>query len=159
MWKTGYPLIQSKMLEISAPMAGEMSGHLYFADEYHSFDDALYASARVLSMVSALDGPFSDTLKSVPDYPATPEIRVACPDDVKFQVIERMKKHFREKYSTIEIDGVRAQMKDGWALIRGSNTEPVIVVRCEARSPERLEEIKDEVRAVLSTEKSVKADF
>lgn len=159
MWKTGYPLIQSKMLETSAPMAGEMSGHLYFADEYHSFDDALYASCRVLSLVSALDGPFSKAVESVPDYPSTPEIRTKCPDDKKFEVIERMKKLFRQKYETIEIDGVRAQMKDGWALIRASNTEPVIVLRFEARSEARLREIMDEVRGVLSSEPSVEADF
>jgi phosphomannomutase/phosphoglucomutase len=159
MWKTGYPLIQSKMLETSAPMAGEMSGHLYFADEYHSFDDALYASCRVLSLVSALDGPFSKAIETVPDYPSTPEIRTKCPDDKKFEVIERMKALFREKYETIEIDGVRAQMKDGWALIRASNTEPVIVLRFEARSESRLKEIMDEVRGVLASEPSVEADF
>lgn len=159
MWKTGYPLIQSKMLETSAPMAGEMSGHLYFADEYHSFDDALYASCRVLSLVSQLDGPFSKAVETVPDYPSTPEIRTKCPDDKKFEVIDRMKKLFREKYDTIEIDGVRAQMKDGWALIRASNTEPVIVLRFEARSESRLKEIMDEVRGVLATEPSVEAEF
>lgn len=159
MWKTGYPLIQSKMLETGAPMAGEMSGHLYFADEYHNFDDALYASCRVLSLVSGLDGPFSDALKSVPDYPSTPEIRAKCPDEKKFDVIKRMKERFRERYSIIEIDGVRALMNDGWALIRASNTEPVIVLRFEARSEERLREIMDEVRAVLDSEPSVEADF
>lgn len=159
MWKTGYPLIQSKMLETSAPMAGEMSGHLYFADEYHSFDDALYASCRVLSLVSRLDGPFSKTVESVPDYPSTPEIRTKCPDDKKFEVVERMKTLFRQKYKTIEIDGVRAQMKDGWALIRASNTEPVIVLRFEAKSEARLKDIMDEVRGVLASEPSVEADF
>jgi phosphomannomutase/phosphoglucomutase len=159
MWKTGYPLIQSKMLETAAPMAGEMSGHLYFADEYHSFDDALYASARVLSLVSTLDGPFSKAVETVPDYPSTPEIRAKCSDDVKFEVVERMKNLFRKKYETIEIDGVRAQMKDGWALIRASNTEPVIVLRFEAKSESRLKEIMDEVRGVLESEPSVEADF
>jgi phosphomannomutase/phosphoglucomutase len=159
MWRTGYPLIQSKMLELSAPMAGEMSGHLYFADEYHSFDDALYASCRVLALVSRLDGTLSDAVKSVPDYPSTPEIRVKCSDDLKFGVVERMKERFRERYSTIEIDGVRAQMKDGWALVRASNTEPVIVLRFEARSEARLREIMDEIRGLLSSEPAVEADF
>ncbi len=159
MWKTGYPLIQSKMLDVNAPMAGEMSGHLYFADDYHSFDDALYASARVLALVSSLKGPLSGVLSSVPDYPSTPEIRVKCPDEVKFEVVERMKSHFGERYPTIEIDGVRAQMPDGWALIRASNTEPVIVLRFEAKSEARLKEIMDEVREELSAEEAVQADF
>ncbi len=159
MWRTGYPLIQSKMLEVGAPMAGEMSGHLYFADEYHSFDDALYASCRVLALVSRLDGPLSEAVSSVPDYPSTPEIRVTCPEEVKFEVVERMKARFRERYDTIEIDGVRAQMKDGWALVRASNTEPVIVLRFEARTETRLKEIMDEVRGVLSSEPAVEAEF
>ncbi len=157
MWKTGYPLIQSKMLDVNAPMAGEMSGHLYFADDYHSFDDALYASAECW-LVSSLRDRFRG-VSSVPDYPSTPEIRVKCPDEVKFEVVERMKSHFGERYPTIEIDGVRAQMPDGWALIRASNTEPVIVLRFEAKSEARLKEIMDEVREELSAEEAVQADF
>jgi len=159
MWRTGYPLIQSKMFETGAPMAGEMSGHLYFADEYHSFDDAIYASCRVLSLVSALEVPLSEQLRTVPEYPSTPEIRVECPDAEKFAVIDRVKERLRAKYPTIEIDGVRAQMKDGWALIRASNTEPVIVLRFEARSQSRLKEIMAEIRALLETEPAVNATF
>ncbi|GAG98830.1 unnamed protein product, partial [marine sediment metagenome] len=141
MYKTGHSLIKAKMKEENAPLAGEMSGHIFFADRYHGYDDALYASLRLLEILSE-DGKLSDYAKKVPKYFSTPEIRIETTDEKKFYVVEQLKKYFKESYNVIDIDGVRVDFPDGWGLIRSSNTQPVLVLRFEAKTEKRLEEIR-----------------
>jgi phosphomannomutase/phosphoglucomutase len=142
MYRTGHSLIKNKMKEMHAPLAGEMSGHLFFSDEYFGYDDALYASCRFARMLAAQDKPLSALLDELPRYYATPEMRVDCPDDLKFGIVDEIARFFRERYSVIDIDGVRILFGDGWGLLRASNTQPVLVMRFEARTPERLAEIQ-----------------
>jgi phosphomannomutase/phosphoglucomutase len=141
MYRTGHSLIKARMKELEAPLAGEMSGHLFFADEYLGYDDALYASCRFVRMIAAQQRSLSQLVDELPRYYATPEIRVDCPEEIKFDVVDQIAAHFREHYPIIDIDGVRVLFGDGWGLLRASNTQPVLVLRCEARSPERLQEI------------------
>ncbi|MFC1859136.1 phosphomannomutase, partial [Thermodesulfobacteriota bacterium] len=150
MWKTGHSLIKKKMKEEKAELAAEMSGHIFFADRYFGYDDAIYASCRLLEILSQTGKKISDLLADVPQTFATPEIRVECPDDKKFMVVEKMTKYFRERYDVIDIDGVRILFKDGWGLIRASNTQPALVLRFEALSADRLEEIRNIVESKLS---------
>ncbi len=138
MWKAGHSLIKSKMKEEKALLAGEMSGHLFFADRYFGYDDAVYASARLLEILSQSDQPISGILADVPRTFSTPEIRVDCPDSIKFQVVADIKAHFEKEYRIIDIDGVRIPFADGWGLVRVSNTQPVLVLRFEAFTEERL---------------------
>jgi len=157
MWKAGHSLIKSKMKEEHALLAGEMSGHLFFADRYFGFDDAIYAAVRVLEILSHAGGrKISDLIADVPKTYSTPEIRVDCPDELKFRVVEAVKEHFRRDYPIIDIDGVRIPFADGWGLLRSSNTQPVLVLRFEATSARRLEEIRSLVEGVL---KQVKQRF
>jgi phosphomannomutase/phosphoglucomutase len=142
MWKTGHSLIKSRMLETGAPIAGEMSGHMFFSEGYFGFDDALFAAGRLLRFVAASGKSLGALVDSIPRYFATPETRLACPEDLKFQIPETLKKTFAGKYRVIDIDGARVEFGDGWGLVRASNTQPAIVVRFEARTPERLDEIK-----------------
>ena len=142
MWKTGHSLIKSRMLETGAPLAGEMSGHMFFSEGYYGFDDALFAAGRLLRFTAASGGTFGALVDSIPRYHATPETRLACPEAMKFQVPEVLKREFAGKYRVIDIDGARVEFGDGWGLVRASNTQPAIVVRFEARTPERLEEIR-----------------
>ncbi|MBW2039754.1 MAG: phosphomannomutase/phosphoglucomutase [Deltaproteobacteria bacterium] len=142
MWKTGHSLIKDKMKREGAVLAGEMSGHMFFADRYFGFDDAIYASCRLLEILGKTDKKISELLEGIPQTYVTPEIRVDCPDDVKFRIVERAKEDFRQKYSIIDVDGVRIKFPDGWGLLRASNTQPALVLRFEAFSRERLEEIK-----------------
>jgi len=142
MYRTGHSLIKNKMKEMHAPLAGEMSGHLFFSDEYFGYDDALYASCRFARMLAAQDKPLSALLDELPRYYATPETRVDCPDDRKFGIVDEIARFFKERYSVIDIDGVRILFGDGWGLLRASNTQPVLVMRFEARTPERLAEIQ-----------------
>ncbi|MDX9822143.1 MAG: phosphomannomutase/phosphoglucomutase [Syntrophales bacterium] len=150
MWKAGHSLIKGKMKEEKALLAGEMSGHLFFADRYFGFDDAIYSAIRVLEILSLSGQKLSEILADVPKTCTTPEIRVACPDAVKFQVVEEVKNFFRPKYPIIDIDGVRVPFGDGWGLLRPSNTQPVLVLRFEARTPERLAAIRKEIEDVLT---------
>jgi len=144
MWKTGHSLLKKKMKETGAPLAGEMSGHLFFADRYFGFDDAIYASARLVELLSRSDKKISDLLSDAPKYYSTPEIRAATIDDnEKFKIAEQAREFFSKNYEVIDIDGVRILFGDGWGLVRASNTQPVIVLRFEARSQERLDEISD----------------
>jgi len=144
MWKTGHSLLKKKMKETGSPLAGEMSGHLFFADRYFGFDDAIYASARLAELLSKTDKKMSELLEGIPQYFATPEIRLDTPtDDEKFKIAEKAKEFFSNNYDVIDVDGVRILFGDGWGLVRASNTQPVIVVRFEARSEERLKELKD----------------
>jgi phosphomannomutase / phosphoglucomutase len=149
MWKTGHSLIKEKMKSLHAPLAGEMSGHMFFTEGFYGHDDALYAAARLLRIVAAAGRTVRELLADVPAYFATPEIRIDCADDRKFSVVERAVSHFRATHDVIDVDGVRVLFGDGWGLIRASNTQPVIVARFEARSPERLAAIRGEMEGWL----------
>ena len=142
MWKTGHSLIKDRMKQLKAPLAGEMSGHMFFAEGFYGHDDALYGAARLLRIVDASGMSVKQMLSDVPKFVSTPEIRVDCPDELKFEVVDRAVKHFRALYDVIDVDGVRVLFGDGWGLIRASNTQPVLVTRYEARTPERLAEIQ-----------------
>ncbi|WP_456433054.1 phosphomannomutase/phosphoglucomutase [Thermosulfuriphilus sp.] len=142
MWKTGHSLIKKKMKEEKALLAGEMSGHIFFADRFFGFDDAVYASLRLAEILASDDRPLSSFLADLPKTYSTPEIRVPCPDEKKFAIVERLKEYFKSHYEVIDVDGVRVIFPDGWGLVRASNTQPVLVLRFEALSQERLEEIK-----------------
>jgi phosphomannomutase/phosphoglucomutase len=142
MYKTGHSLIKAKMKEEDSPLAGEMSGHIFFADRYFGFDDALYASLRFLELLSASTKP-SQLAARVPKYYSTPEIRVATTDEKKFDIVNELKESFKQSYNVIDIDGVRVNFGDGWGLVRPSNTQPVLVLRFEANTEQRLEEIKN----------------
>jgi len=142
MWKTGHSLIKAKMKEEGALLAGEMSGHMFFAEGYYGYDDAIYASARLLKILSESDKSLSQLVAEIPSYYSTPEIRVDCPDEIKFKVTAVIRDYFKKQYETIDIDGVRVIFPDGWGLVRASNTQPVLVLRFEAKSPERLIEIQ-----------------
>jgi phosphomannomutase/phosphoglucomutase len=155
MYRTGHSLIKEKMKATSAPLAGEMSGHLFFADEYYGYDDAVYAAARLLRYLAASDQSIEEMLADVPHFYSTPEIRVDCPDDEKFQAVAQMTEYFRQRYDVIDVDGVRVLFGDGWGLVRASNTQPVLVLRFEAKTPERLEAIKREVLDKLTEVSSV----
>ncbi len=137
----GHSLIKKRMKETGALLAGEMSGHVCFADNYYGFDDAIYAACRILEIVATSKQKLSQMLADVPVTAYTPEIRTDCPDDKKFKIVKQMTEHFREKYDVVDIDGVRINLDDGWALIRASNTQPVLVLRFEANTQERLKEI------------------
>ena len=137
----GHSLIKNKMRETGALLAGEMSGHICFADNYYGFDDAIFAACRVLQIVAQSNTKVSEMLADLPETAYTPEIRIACPDDQKFKIVRELTEIFREKYEVIDIDGVRVNFENGWALIRASNTQPVIVLRLEAATKERLKEL------------------
>jgi phosphomannomutase/phosphoglucomutase len=149
MWKTGHSLIKDKMKELRAPLAGEMSGHMFFADGYYGYDDALYGAARLLRLVADSGRSVRELLADVPEFVSTPEIRVDCGDDVKFDLVARAVAHFRARRDVIDVDGVRVLFGDGWGLIRASNTQPILVTRFEARSEARLAEIRAEMEGWL----------
>ena len=142
MCKTGHSNIKTRMKETNALLAGEMSGHIFFKDGWFGFDDAIYAACRMLEIIDNSEKPVSELLSDLPKLFATPEIRFDCPDNIKFDVVEKATKDFKEKYDVIDTDGVRIQFKDGWGLVRASNTQPVLVMRFEAESEERLSEIR-----------------
>lgn len=150
MWKTGHSLIKARMRELEAPLAGEMSGHIFFGGDYYGYDDALFAAARLLEIVSRGRFGLAALLSDVPETFATPEIRVDCPDEIKFEVVARAARHFGARYRVNTIDGVRIQYPDGWALLRPSNTQPVLVMRFEASTPEGLAASQHEIRAWLA---------
>ena len=149
MYKTGHSLIKAKMKEIGAIFTGEMSGHMFFADEYYGFDDAIYAGARLLSLLSHSPQNLTQLLKDVPRYYSTPEIRVPSTDEEKFALVGQVLKHFQTKYEVIDIDGARIVFPSGWGLVRASNTGPELIVRCEGNTPETLESIKNELFGYL----------
>jgi len=142
MWKAGHSLIKSKMKEEKAHLGGEMSGHMFFADRYFGYDDAIYSGARLLEILSKSGHRISEMLADVPKMHSTPEIRIDCPEQIKFKVVDRAKKYFEAGYETVTVDGVRLIFEDGWGLVRASNTQPVLVLRFEAESRERLQEIR-----------------
>jgi phosphomannomutase/phosphoglucomutase len=151
MWKAGHSLIKGKMKQEKALLAGEMSGHIFFADRYFGYDDAIYASARLLEIVSESGNSLSELLADLPRTFTTPEIRMDCPDRIKFRVVEAVREHFRKTHDIISIDGVRIRFVDGWGLIRASNTQPVLVLRFEAVAEERLAVIRETIEKVLHT--------
>jgi len=142
MGRVGHSLLKKQMKEEKALLGGEMSGHMVFADRYFGYDDAIYASCRLLEIISQTGRRIPDLLSDVPKTYHTPEIRVDCPDDKKFSIVEKVKESFRKEYPIVDVDGVRVLFPDGWGLVRASNTQPVLVLRFEARSPERLREIR-----------------
>lgn len=149
MWKVGHSLIKAKMKEEGAVLAGEMSGHLFFADRYYGYDDAIYAGARLLEILTQSKGPLSGYLADLPVMVNTPEIRVECPDERKFQIVESLVASFKKTHEVIDVDGARILFPDGWGLVRASNTQPVLVLRFEARTQEALERIREEVDSRL----------
>jgi len=158
MYRTGHSLIKAKMKEDQAELAGEMSGHMFFADRYKGFDDALYAACRLIEIVSQSGKPLSAQLEGLPRMVSTPEIRVDCPDEEKFEVIRRVAERFRKSHKVVDIDGVRVLFDKGWGLARASNTQPVLVLRFEAASEELLAEYRNEVEmAVREAQREVAA--
>jgi phosphomannomutase/phosphoglucomutase len=145
MWKTGHSLIKGKMKELGAPIAGEMSGHMFFAESFYGHDDALYAAARLMRIVSESGRTIGELLADVPRFVSTPEIRVDCPDARKFAIVDEAVRHFAQTHDVVGVDGARVLFGDGWGLIRASNTQPVLVVRFEASTPERLAAIRGEM--------------
>jgi len=146
----GHSLIKKKMQETNALLAGEMSGHICFSDEYYGFDDAIYAACRILKIVASSKEKVSAMLTDVPKTAATPEIRVDCPDENKFKIVRELTESFRKEYDVIDIDGVRIKFDNGWALIRASNTQPAIVFRFEANNVDHLDEIISIIRKAIS---------
>ncbi|MCF7805647.1 MAG: phosphomannomutase/phosphoglucomutase [Candidatus Marinimicrobia bacterium] len=160
MWKTGHSLIKQKMKETAAPFGGEMSGHLFFADEYYGYDDAIYVSARVLQTLSRSERSISEHMADLPHFESTPEIRMECPSDAeKFEIAQKAQEYFAKRYDHIDVDGIRIKFGDGWGLVRSSNTQPVIVCRFEAKTSERLEEIRDLVIKKLQDFGELKVEY
>jgi phosphomannomutase/phosphoglucomutase len=149
MWKTGHSLIKKKIKEEKALLAGEMSGHIFFADRFFGFDDAIYSSLRVLEILSRTPKKMSELLADLPKTYSTPEIRVYASEEVKFKIVEAVKNELAKKYPVIDIDGVRATFSHGWALVRASNTQAVLVMRYEADSEKNLEDIRQEVKKIV----------
>ncbi len=149
MYRTGHSLIKAKMKEEKAELAGEMSGHMFFADRYYGFDDALYAACRLMEIVANSGRPLSAQLEGLPMMVTTPEIRVDCPDEVKFDVVARVAERFRATHKVVDVDGVRVLFPQGWGLVRASNTQPVLVLRFEALSEQLLNEYRAEVEAAV----------
>lgn len=147
MWKAGHSLIKEKMREEKAVLAGEVCGHICFADRYFGYDDAIYASCRLLEILSNSGRKLSELFSDIPKTVSTPEIRVECPDEIKFDVAEDLKNGFKRDYPVVDIDGVRVNFGDGWGLVRASNTQPVLVMRFEARTEMRLHQIREAVEA------------
>ncbi len=152
MWKTGHSLIKAKMKELGSPLAGEMSGHMFFGGDYYGFDDALFAAARLLDYLAKTNEPISVMLSNLPQRWSTPELRVDCDDNRKFDIVARAVEHFSSRYETLNIDGVRISFADGWGLVRASNTQPVLVMRFEAGSEEGLRSYRGEVEEWLASE-------
>jgi phosphomannomutase/phosphoglucomutase len=148
-YKTGHSLIKAKMKEIGAIFTGEMSGHMFFADEYYGYDDAIYAAARLLRILSNSDKGITELLADVPVYHATPELRVKSSDAEKFVIVEKVLRHFQALYKVIDIDGARILFPGGWGLVRASNTGPELIIRCEGKTVEDLEKIKLELFGYL----------
>jgi phosphomannomutase/phosphoglucomutase len=149
MWMTGHSLIKDKMKAEHAPIAGEMSGHMFFEEGFYGHDDAIYGAARLLRILADSNSSVSELLADVPRFVSTPEIRVEVDEERKFGIVDQAVAHFRARHDVIDVDGVRVLYGDGWGLIRASNTQPVLVLRYEARTPERLQVIRDEFESWL----------
>ena len=152
MWRTGHSLIKKKMKEENAALAGEMSGHMFFKDRFLGFDDALYATCRLLEIMADTGMGVDELIADLPKTFTTPELRVDCADDIKFDVVQKIVAHYKAKQQDlIDIDGLRALYDDGWGLVRASNTQPALVLRFEALTAKRLDEIRNEIESVLKT--------
>lgn len=150
MWKAGHSLIKAKMREVDAVLAGEMSGHVFFKDRFFGFDDGIYSACRLIEILAATGKTIPELLEGVPPTFSTPEIRIPCPDDIKFEVVEQARRSFAERqFRIVDVDGARIVFPDGWGLVRASNTQPVLVLRYEADSPERLDAIRNLVEETL----------
>jgi len=159
MWKTGHSLIKQKMNELGCKLGGEMSGHIFFADDYYGYDDAIYVAARIVQTLSRTDKKLSELKEQLPKYYSTPEMRLACEsDEEKFRIANQAINFFQDNYDCITVDGVRIKFEGGWGLVRSSNTQPVIVCRFEANSLERMEELKHLVLNKLQTMGNIKLD-
>src|ERR1700689_2945661 len=154
MYKTGHSLIKAKMKEEHAELAGEMSGHMFFADRYFGYDDALYAARRLFEIVAQSGKPLSAQLDGLPKTVSTPEIRVDCPDETKFRVVAAVAEKFTKTHRTIDIDGVRVIFPEGWGLLRASNTQPVLVMRFEAGNEHSLKHYQSEIEQVLEASRA-----
>ncbi len=153
---TGHSLVRARMARENAPLAGELSGHIFFSDGYLGYDDAIYAAIRLLHLLSSDERTLAERMKDIPSSIATPEIRIDCTDEEKFEIVEKLRGHFRDKYDVIEVDGVRINFEKGWGLVRASNTQPVIVCRFEASDEGALAAYRDEVYEQLGAFPSVK---
>jgi len=153
MYKTGHSLIKAKMKEEHAELAGEMSGHMFFADRYYGYDDALYAACRLIEIVANSGKPLSHQLEGIPQMVSTPELRIDCPDEAKFQVVEKVANLVRQRYQVVDVDGVRVPFEHGWGLVRASNTQPVLVMRFEASSEDLLGKYQQEIEAMVAQAK------
>ena len=149
MWKTGHSLIKKKMKEVGAALAGEMSGHMFFADRYFGYDDGIYASCRLLEILDKSGKTIAELLDGIPATVVTPEIRVDCPDEVKFSLVEKVKEYFHRRYPLIDVDGVRVLFDNGWGLVRASNTQPALVLRFEAETEKQLKEYQQTVEEAV----------
>jgi phosphomannomutase/phosphoglucomutase len=153
MFKTGHSLIKAKMKQEHAELAGEMSGHMFFADRYYGYDDALYAACRLIEIVSKAGKPLSAQLEGIPSLVSTPELRVDCADDKKFKVVEKVAAMVRRQHEVVDVDGVRVPFEEGWGLVRASNTQPVLVMRFEASSQELLDKYQTYLEGVVEQAK------
>jgi phosphomannomutase/phosphoglucomutase len=153
MYKTGHSLIKAKMKAEHAELAGEMSGHMFFADRYYGYDDALYSACRLLEIVSKSGKPLSHQLAGIPQLFSTPELRIDCPDDTKFQVVSKVAMAYRQHRKIVDVDGVRVPFEGGWGLVRASNTQPVLVMRFEASSQELLDRYRSEMEHAVQDAK------
>jgi phosphomannomutase/phosphoglucomutase len=159
MWITGHSLIKAKMKEEKAALAGEMSGHIFYKHRYYGFDDAAYAGGRLLEIMGATEASVSELLADVPKTVSTPELRMDCPENIKFNLVKRVIESFKkraesEPFSVIDIDGARVEWEDGWGLVRCSNTQPILVLRFEAQDEVRLKEIRQVVEAEIEVQRS-----
>ena len=160
MFKTGHSLIKAKMAELGAPFAGEMSGHIFYADRWYGFDDALYVAVRLMGIVARLPGPLSDVRRALPQVVNTPELRFDCPDTRKFDVVTEVAGRLKQDGARVnDIDGVRVQTDDGWWLLRASNTQAVLVARAEARDDAGLDRLKHALAAQLAASGLAAPDF
>jgi phosphomannomutase/phosphoglucomutase len=140
---TGHSIVKDRMIETGAAIGGEMSGHMFFFHGYHGFDDATFGALRLAGILSRDERPLSAFLADWPTVFNTPEIRMDCPEDIKFQVVARAQAHFKARYDVIDMDGARVEFGDGWGLVRASNTQGALVLRFEAESQARLDEIRE----------------
>jgi len=156
MWKAGHSVIKAKMKEEGAPLAGEMSGHIFFKDGYFGFDDALYAGVRILQFMVEQQKTLSDLLDKIPKTANTPELRMDCPDSLKFKLVDTLKSLLvNSGASIVDIDGVRVEYPDGWGLVRASNTQPALVLRFEGPTVQRRDEIRNTIESMLQTAKEI----
>lgn len=158
MWKTGHSIIKEKMRNEKAPLAGEMSGHIFFKDGYFGYDDGIFSSFRLLQYLSKQEQTLGEIIDQLPQFYSTPEIRIDCPDEKKFKIVEELKEDFKKDYEVIDVDGARVLFGDGWGLVRVSNTQPLLVLRFEAKTEDRLKEMIALFKKKLSKYPSVAVD-